>query len=196
MRLCWIHKINVNKNAPNHKTLKSIVKHFPTCDVGANISNSLWQTALYLLHCGPFVLTGLQLKVDWSWVTLPYITAVSFYEKSGKSTIQFFFKYTEKSVIWYNKIIVIKAWTKISGDCNWNWHRCYSCLSQSRNNIWGLGASTDQTGMLDTSPPIFKFENSKFTIVIGHALILTLNPNPTGLNPNRKSQTKTLIPNL
>ena len=48
--------------------------------------------------------------------------------------------------------------------------------------------------MLDTSfppPPSFhpisKFANSKFTIVLGHALTLTLNPNPKGLNPNPKS---------
>ena len=55
------------------------------------------------------------------------------------------------------------------------------------------------TGMLDTSPPchfapISKFANMKFTIVIGYALILKAKT--LTLNPNRKSQTKTLIHNL
>ena len=65
--------------------------------------------------------------------------------------------------------------------------------------------SRSARGKLDTSPschfapPISKFANSKFTVVIGHGLALTLNPNLKGLNPNpkyHKSQIKTLIPNL
>ena len=35
--------------------------------------------------------------------------------------------------------------------------------------------------------PLFLNLHSKFTIVIGLALTLTLNPNPKGLNPNPKS---------
>ena len=44
--------------------------------------------------------------------------------------------------------------------------------------------------------PISKFANCKFTIVLGHGPTLTLNSNLKGLNPNPKSQIKTLLPNL
>ena len=64
------------------------------------------------------------------------------------------------------------------------------CRSSSLQWHWHCGNPNHMNQMLDTSPlpfcppPISKFANSKFTIVIGHAL--ALNPNRKDLSPNPK----------